>query len=101
MNAGSVNIENGQFDNFDFDDLTPDQYTDAVVASSAVPGVFPFSEFLGNKYSDPLICNWNVNLISAVNKCLEIVDDPSKIVLDMIVMYPNHISIDEKEHTTI
>ena len=38
---------------------------------------------------DALSCGWNVNMISAINKCLEIVDDPSKIIMDIITMYPN------------
>ena len=33
---------------------------------------------------------WNTNLISAVDKCLEIVDDKSKIVVDIAIcgMHP-------------
>jgi len=28
---------------------------------------------------------WNTNLMSAIDKCMEIVDDPSKIVMDIII----------------
>lgn len=37
---------------------------------------------------DALSCGWNVNMLSAINKCMEMVDDPSKIIVDIIVMYP-------------
>ena len=30
-------------------------------------------------------------MILAINKCLEIVSEPSKITLDVIIMYPDHI----------
>ena len=36
-------------------------------------------------------CGWNVNMISAITKCLEIVDDPSKIIMDIMTMYPNTV----------
>jgi hypothetical protein len=42
---------------------------------------------------DALSCGWNVNMISAINKCLEIVDDPSKIIMDIITMYPNQVDV--------
>ena len=44
---------------------------------------------------DALSCGWNVNMISAINKCLKIVDDPSKIILDVITMYPDNVDIVE------
>jgi hypothetical protein len=28
---------------------------------------------------------WNTNMVSAITKCLELVDDPSKIIMDIII----------------
>lgn len=42
---------------------------------------------------DALSIGWNVNMISAINKCLTIVDDPSKIILDVMTMYPDNIDV--------
>ena len=34
---------------------------------------------------------WNTNLVSAVNKCMELVDDKSKIVVDIAICGHNEI----------
>lgn len=88
MVTGSVDAETGQTITTDFDDLMPNEYSTAVVASASVPGVFPFTELRGKKLIDSMSSGWNVNMITAIRKCLEIVDDPSKIVLDIITMNP-------------
>lgn len=82
----------------DFDNLTVDEYADAIVASSAVPVLFPFSEFKGEKLMDMFSVKWNLNIASAIDKCLEIVDDESQITLDVIMMYPDRVApIDKKD----
>jgi hypothetical protein len=60
---------------------------------SVVPFVFPYTEFKGRKLMDSLSIGWNVNMIGAIEKCLDQVDDHSKIILDVMVMYPNKIEI--------
>ena len=44
---GAMNVEKGVPEVIDFDNLTVDEYADAIVASSAVPVLFPFSDFKG------------------------------------------------------
>lgn len=39
-------------------------------------------------------------MISAINKCLEIVDDPSKIILDVMTMYPDNVDIIKSQNYT-
>lgn len=72
----------------DFDDLEPHEYVDGIVSSGSVPFVFPPTKLKGKYLMDALSCGWNVNMLSAINKCMEIVDDHSKIIVDIIVMYP-------------
>jgi len=91
--TAAVNVETGGIEVQDFDDLTGDLYSTAVLASASVPFVFPYTKLNGKYQMDALSCGWNVNMISAINKCLEIVDDPSKIILDVMTMYPD--SVDE------
>ena len=54
---------------------------------------------------DCLSSGWNVNMISGIDKCMEKVDDPSKIVVDMIVMYPDRIeqwpNTNQTHHSTL
>lgn len=89
MITSSVNIETGGIEVQDFDEISGDEYVTAILASASVPFVFPYTKFKGKYLMDALSCGWNVNMISAINKCMEIVDDPSKIILDVITMYPN------------
>jgi hypothetical protein len=72
----------------DFDDLEPSEYVYGITSSASVPFVFSYTHFRGKYLMDALSCGWNVNMLSAINKCMEIVDDPSKIIVDIIVMYP-------------
>ena len=39
-------------------------------------------------------------MISAINKCLEIVDDPSKIILDVMTMYPDSVDLIKPDNYT-
>ena len=65
--------------------------------------MFPWTELRGHKLIDSLASGWNVNIISAINKCLTIVDDPSQVELDVIVMYPYKLGKDSANstHSTI
>lgn len=72
---------------------TIDDIVKAIVSSSSIPFAFP-----NQKWPNGVICMdggtvWNTNLVSAVERCREIVDDDSQITLDVIVC-------DEKEETT-
>ena len=88
MMTAAVDVETGQFVVTDFDDLKPDEFVDGIVTSASVPFVFPPTKFRGKYLMDALSCGWNVNMLSAIEKCMEIVDDPSNIIVDIIVMYP-------------
>jgi len=43
---------------------------------------------------------YNINLVSAVKKCLEIVDSPSKIVLDFAICSSQHLDTVNEIGTT-
>jgi len=88
MMTAAVDLETGQFVVTDFDQLKSDEFVDGIVTSASVPFVFPPTKFKGKYLIDALSCGWNVNMLSAIEKCMEIVDDPSKIIVDIIVMYP-------------
>ena len=86
--TGAVDVETGEFAVYDFDDLEPSEYSTGVVLSASVPFVFPYTHFKGRYLMDALSCGWNVNMLSAIDKCRQKVDHDSKIIVDIIVMYP-------------
>lgn len=57
----------------------------AVLSSSAIPFVFPNQEWPTHYFAMDGGSVWNLNLVSAVQRCREIVDDDSKITIDIIV----------------
>ena len=44
---------------------------------------------------------WNINIDSAVKQCLEIVDDPSQIVMDIMICGNPHLTNVDKTGNTI
>jgi len=55
-----------------------------IKASASIPGAFPPTHFQGGVYMDGGTI-WNTNLVTAVKRCLEQVDDESQVVLDVII----------------
>lgn len=56
----------------------------AALASGSIPGAFPPQLMNGMVLMDGGTI-WDVNLISAIDQCLEVVDDVSKIVIDIAI----------------
>jgi len=54
------------------------------MASGSIPVVFPPRHFQGNYYMDGGTV-WNVNISSAIEGCLTMVDDLSKITVDILI----------------
>jgi predicted acylesterase/phospholipase RssA len=74
-----------------FDESTPyEELPRATISSASIPMVFPYSNYKGYTLIDGGVTNWNTNIVTAVEKCLEIVDDKSKIVVDLAIcdLYP-------------
>ena len=85
--ASAVDVETGSYFPMDFDDLTPDEYPTAIVASSSFPVAFPYTEFRGHKLMDGGT-TWNSNMMSAILKCHSLGYKESDIVLDVILLDP-------------
>ena len=78
VNTGDITIFNN--DNTAFKDIPR-----AAVASSSIPGIFPpFIWGDGRLFMDGGAIH-NVNAISAIDECMKIVDDESKITIDVLV----------------
>lgn len=56
----------------------------AIVSSTSIPFIFPHRHLDGRILVDGGTA-WKTNLISAIDRCMEVVDDESKIVIDVIL----------------
>lgn len=55
-----------------------------IIASSSIPGIFPAEDTRGQQFVDGG-AKTSVNVIDAVNRCLEIVSDPKDIIVDVVL----------------
>lgn len=84
-----------------FDETTPiDELPLAVISSASIPAVFVHREYKGYVLMDGGTV-WNSNLISAVNKCMELVDSKSKIVIDVATCHYVDMPITNETSTTL
>jgi len=74
----------GDYIVFDSDKVALEDLPMSIVSSASIPLVFP-----DRKIGDWVLGDggtvWGINLISAVEKCMELVDHPSKIVMDLAI----------------
>ena len=78
------NADTGDYTTFSEQNTPYENLVDVIIASSSVPFVFPPKHYNGSYYIDGG-SSWNINIDSAVQRCLEIVDDPSKITIDVMI----------------
>ena len=81
--VGAVDINSGSFVTFTEKDY-PDKLVQGVVSSASIPFIFPH-----RLIDDYVLMDggtvWNTNIISAIDRCREQVDDDSQIVLDILM----------------
>ena len=82
MMVAAVDVNSGAYKVYS---ETTDDHVKAVLSSSAIPFVFPNQEWPTHYFAMDGGSVWNTNLVSAVQRCREIVDDDSKITVDIIV----------------
>jgi len=75
-----VNVNTGSYVNVNETD--PD-FTKGIIASSSIPFVFPNIPYSNYVAMDGGTV-WNTNLVSAVQRCREIVDDDHNIIIDIV-----------------
>jgi predicted patatin/cPLA2 family phospholipase len=61
-----------------------DNLSTVIKASTSIPFLFEPTVFNGTIYIDGGTA-WNLNLKDAVDRCLEVVPDESRIILDVII----------------
>lgn len=102
---GGVNAANGNYEVFN-ETLSDEDKINGIMTSSAIPFVFPSQHWTFNNEAFIGIDGgsvWNLNLVSAIQRCKEIVDDESKITIDVIdcLTYKSPDYTDEARKNTI
>ena len=87
VTVGAGNANNGDFETFNQSNTTWDELHTAVIGSSSIPGIFKPTVWKGMSLTDGGT-RYNINLISAVEQCLELVEDQSQIILDIAICMP-------------
>ena len=88
----TVDSNSGNFESYTEIDTPVSDIAHAVVSSSSIPLVFPpHKHFAGKVYIDGGSA-YGVDIVSAVARCRELVDDDSKIILDVILCHDQGLS---------
>ena len=82
MVVSAVDVNSGSYVLFN---ETEKELTRAIVSSASIPFVFPHQHWDQQGILMDGGTVWNTNLVSAVERCRELVDDDSKITVDIIV----------------
>lgn len=79
--VGSTNLDTGRFGTFN--ESLGENIVEAVMCSAAPPLYFPPQDFQDTTWADGG-CVINLDVFSAIERCLDVVDDESKVIVDMI-----------------
>jgi len=82
--ASAVDVETGEYTSFTSDDTTFYDFADAAVSSASIPFVFPPHQWKRGVFMDGGTV-WNVNIDSAIQECLKVVDSQDKITVDVVI----------------
>ena len=97
--VAAVNVETGEYETFNNDNITFEELAQAALSSGSIPTVFPPQHFHDMYLMDGGTV-WNVNVQSAIEQCLEKVEDESDVYLDvMICDYTEEIGEDKSGNT--
>ena len=84
MSLSAVDIGSGEIVNMTDANTKKDNLYQSVIASASVPGAFPPTVINGLQLVDGMTA-YNTNIQEAVDRCLEVVDDYSKITIDVMI----------------
>merc|ERR1712166_1107458 len=97
--VAAVNVETGIYTSFNNDNITFEEMPTAAMSSGSIPTVFAPQHFHDMYLMDGGTV-WDVNVQSAIEQCLEIVEDQSDIILDiMICSYQEDLQAPDKTNT--
>jgi predicted acylesterase/phospholipase RssA len=98
---GTTNIKTGAYEKFSEETLERDEYTNAVLSSSAFPMIFPNIKFRDGIYMDGAV-KIGVDIASGINKCLDMGFSEENIVVDALLCNSRKLSsFDNENYNTI
>ena len=104
VTMATVNVDTGVYTEFTQKNMTFTETADAAVASASIPFVFPPYNWTDKNsiFMDGGTV-YNVNIEGAITQCMDLVDDESKIILDILICgAPEHPDVwDEEARTAI
>jgi hypothetical protein len=90
----------GDYVPFDSDKFSVEEMPIRVVSSASIPFIFP-----DRHINDWILMDggtvWNTNMVSAIDKCMELVGDKSKIVVDIAICGHAQISTESQIGDTV
>lgn len=81
--VSAVDVNTGSYTTFT-EEVGLEDLGTVIRASASIPFVFEPTAYRGGLYMDGGT-TWNINLKDAVDRCLEVVDDESHVVLDIVM----------------
>ena len=85
MTLAAVDVNTGKYTEFDQTNIEFSELPDASVASASIPLVFPPHIWSGKGVYMDGGTVYNINMEGAVRQCMDIVDDESKIIIDVLL----------------
>ena len=82
--VNAANVETGGYESFNQTNTAIADIAQAAVSSSSIPGIFPPQHFKGMVLMDGGTI-WDVDLLSAVEQCLNVVDSEEDIIIDIAI----------------
>ena len=93
----AANVDTGEYHTFDQKNTAIEDLHKAAVASASIPAVFPPFNWDGvGLFMDGGTIN-NVNIAGAIEQCLEVVDDESKITIDVYICGDQYGEVETEE----
>ena len=98
----AMDANTGALISFTEKDVAYDDYSEVTIASASLPGLFPSYHWNPWVFFDGGVV-YGANIISAVQRCREVVDSDDKITLDIMLTHAGSLtnSQDPKDHNTI
>ena len=85
ITVGTVNINDGSFNKFDQTNTSYDDMARAAFSSASIPTVFPPYSWEGKGLFVDGSTATNINVEDAITQCMDLVDDESKITVDILL----------------
>ena len=85
VSISAANVNTGEYTTFDQTNTDFSVIQNAAVSSASIPAIFPNFQWEGKGVFMDGGTVYNINVESAIQQCLDVVDDESKIILDVLI----------------